>query len=375
MKILFLAPVPPPDHGGIINWTRLIKSEFAKRPDYKLRFVDSAMRYRDVTDTSVLLRIVFGSAQAIRDSFRVFHQFRSFLPDIFHLCTSGGPATLKDAIIVTLARQINIPVLVHYRMGRLPKILASKSIESLLTRYVLRASSGVLVLGEVSEKAVRDSLPDTYVINLPNMVDMDKIDPVRIHALQHIKTKKSWNITFVGHVVPTKGIEELVRACSAQRDENLKLHLVGPCSETFQDALLSIANEGTDDGDWLKFYGPVNHSEAIRHIARCDLFGLPSYTEGAPNVILEAMSIGKPILSTFVGAVPEMLALDLDKPCGVCIVPKCADSIQKAIHDFLVDPQKWTQFGSNAHCRAKGVYASPIVCDQLIGVWKYISCR
>jgi glycosyltransferase involved in cell wall biosynthesis len=375
MRVLLLAPVPPPDHGGIINWTRIVKTEFARRPAFELRFVDSAVRYRDVTDFSVLRRMVFGSAQALRDCIRVFYQFRSFRPDIFHLCTSGGPATLKDAMLVALARQFKIPVAVHYRMGRLPQIIDTQNTERWLIRYVLKASSAVLVLGSASEDVVRAVAPDQYVVNLPNMVDMNEMDSARIISLQKMETKKSWKISFVGHVIPTKGIEELVRACAAMYEENLELHLVGPCGETFHDVLVNAAHEGSGNGRWLKFYGPVNHSEALEHIAQCDLFVLPSHSEGAPNVILEAMGMGKPILSTFVGAVPEMLAVDSDKPCGVCVAPKCADSIQKAIQDFLGDSLKWHQFTSNARNRAARLYASPVICDQLTDLWYDLSLK
>ena len=375
MKILFLAPVPPPDHGGIINWSRLVKAEFEKRPDYELRFVDSMQRYRDVTDLSVLRRVVFGSVQAVRDILRIFHHFRCFRPDIFHLCTSGGPAMVKDAILLILARQFNIPVAIHYRMGRLPQIFDSHTMERLLTRFVLKSSAVVLVLGETSEKAVMDVVPGKYVVNLPNMVDLDEIDDARISAFTRDERIKSWNITFVGHVIPTKGIKELVRACAALREENLELHLVGPCSEIFREVLLNVAHEGRNCDNWLKFYGPVEHAEALRHIARCDLFVLPSYTEGAPNVILEAMGMGKPILATFVGAVPEMLSVDSAEPCGVCVNSRCTVSIQMVIQDFLRNPVKCRKMGQRARRRAERKYSQPVACDHLTAIWGNVSCR
>ena len=57
----------------------------------------------------------------------------------------------------------------------------------------------------------------------------------------------------------------------------------------------------------------------IRHIAKADLLVLPSYTEGAPMVVLEAMACGRAILATSVGAVPEMFDIGGPEECGVCI--------------------------------------------------------
>ena len=62
-------------------------------------------------------------------------------------------------------------------------------------------------------------------------------------------------------------------------------------------------------------------------LSASDVFVLPSYTEGFPNVIIEAMAMGKPIIATSVGAIPEML----DEGCGVVVPPKDADSLQKAL--------------------------------------------
>lgn len=375
MKVLLLAPVPPPDHGGIINWTRLVKAEFAKHSGYKLRFVDSAARYREVTNHSSLLRLIFGSAQALRDCVRVLRQFLLFRPDVFHICTSGGPATIKDAILVTLARVFRIPTAVHYRMGRLPHILASDGIECRLTRYVLKRSAMVLVLGKRSEAIVRHSAPGQRVIDLPNMVDMGELGAVRSEIVREVNATQKRRITFIGHTVPKKGIKELVQACAALQPDQLELHLVGPCSAAFQSILLKETTRGGGRVTWLRFHGAVTHHEALRQLALSDLFVLPSYTEGAPNVILEAMGMGKPILATSVGAVPEMLAIDTEKPCGVCIAPHSTAALGKAVQDYLSHPSKWASWASNARLRAQEVFATPIGCDHLRDVWQAISRR
>jgi len=373
MKVLLLAPVPPPDHGGIINWSRLVKTECAKQPDIQLSFVDSALRYRDVTNMSILLRLTFGSAQAIRDVFRVAKQFYQWRPHLFHLCTSAGPASLKDAILIAVAKLFNIPVAVHYRMGRLPQILSEATIENIITCFVLRNASVVLVLGSSSESAVRNICPRQHVMNLPNMVDLLEVDAVRYAALKHKEQESVINLTFVGHVIPTKGICELVDACKELKNRCINLHLVGPCSDNFRELLINKACGGRAESEWLHFHGAVDHNEALHHISVTDLFILPSYTEGAPNVILEAMGLEKPILSTDVGSVPEMLNIYSSDPCGVCVKPKDYKAIRAAVEDFLEFPKKWHKMAYNARRRAELVYATPVVCKSLIDIWMNIS--
>ncbi|HEY4760911.1 MAG TPA: hypothetical protein VIH42_10065, partial [Thermoguttaceae bacterium] len=122
LKVLLAAPLPPPDHGGIANWTRIIRAELGKNPNLDLRFVDTTARYRAVTNQSLAVRLVGGSVQALRDTWRIYRQMKKYRPHLLHLCTSAGPATLKDWLILRISKWLQIPSVIHYRMGRLPDI-------------------------------------------------------------------------------------------------------------------------------------------------------------------------------------------------------------------------------------------------------------
>jgi glycosyltransferase involved in cell wall biosynthesis len=369
LKVLIAAPLPPPEHGGIVNWGRIIRGKFDKHPTVELKFVDTTPRYRAVTNRSLAIRVVGGSAQALRDTYRVYRQLKCNRPHLLHLCTSGGPATLKDVLILRIAKWFQVPSAIHYRMGRLPDIIERAGIEWKITRRAMRLADVVIPLDRKTEECIKTALPDVHVVKLPNTVEIDEIDRICKEELAPVACPGCTRLVFAGHVIPTKGLWELVTACMQLSDCRLALDIIGPASPGFKKSLEKIALP-MKNGKWLRILGPVDHEKAVRHIAAADLFILPSYTEGMPNVVLEAMACGKTVLSTTVGAVPEMLDIGGPDECGVCVPPQNAAALADAIRMLVNNPQQCDQMGRKARQRAEQLYSVPVSCEQLENLWR-----
>src|SRR5690606_33278070 len=100
------------------------------------------------------------------------------------------------------------------------------------------------------------------------------------------------------------------------------------------------------------------------------IFALPSYTEGFPNVILEAMSMGCAVIATNVGAIPEMLAISSDKPCGICVPVKNVEKLTEAITLLISNPQKVEMMGRNGSERVLKYYTFNSIIKQYMSVWQ-----
>ena len=170
-------------------------------------------------------------------------------------------------------------------------------------------------------------------------------------------------ILFVGHVIPTKGVYELVQACSGI--ENVELRLVGRVEERVKAELQGIAS--VKGGDWMKLLGEVGHDDVLREMLSCDMFVFPSYTEGFPNVIIEAMACGTPIISSGVGAIPEIL--DNGK-CGVIIPPQDCNAVRNAVEGLIGDEERKAVLSIVSKERVKAEYSVASVWKQLSSVWK-----
>ena len=119
----------------------------------------------------------------------------------------------------------------------------------------------------------------------------------------------------------------------------------------------------------MSFVGEVTHDDVIREFFQADMFVFPSYTEGFPNVIMEAMACGCPIVSSDVGAIPEMLDMDGD-PCGICFKPQSADEVNYAIKSLIDNKDLKSSFAAKAKARVNNLYAMPKVWEKMVSIWR-----
>jgi len=173
-------------------------------------------------------------------------------------------------------------------------------------------------------------------------------------------------ITFLGHVVPTKGITELVSACS--KINGIKLTLIGLVEDKYKEDLNKIAI-GSENAGWLTFTGEIQRHKALKLINHSDIFVLPSYREAFPFTILEAMALSKPIISTDVGAIPEILNIGGSEQCGFCIKPKDVEDLRLIIIKVLNDDILRNKMGNFSRNRVENLYSIENVFPKLLNIW------
>ncbi len=202
---------------------------------------------------------------------------------------------------------------------------------------------------------------------VPNPISTRVVE--EINSIQLVDGKNKNKILFVGHVIPTKGVYELVQACSLIED--VELHLIGTVNEDVKKDLVKIASRKGDES-WLKIRGGIPHKDVIREMLSCGVFVLPSYTEGFPNVILESMACGCPIVSTTVGAIPEMLDVENENQCGLCVPPRDINGLYDAIMKMINNRDFASQCGIKAQKRVKEEYSIEEVWCKLKKIWEII---
>jgi teichuronic acid biosynthesis glycosyltransferase TuaC len=110
-------------------------------------------------------------------------------------------------------------------------------------------------------------------------------------------------VLFVGYLLRQKGVRELAAAI---------LDLGDPFMGVFVGAGPEAGFADTDPraGGRLLYQGARSHEDVVRHMSAADVLVLPSYGEGLPTVIVEAGSIGLPVIASAVGGIPELLGED-----------------------------------------------------------------
>ncbi|NTU71304.1 MAG: glycosyltransferase [Coriobacteriia bacterium] len=176
----------------------------------------------------------------------------------------------------------------------------------------------------------------TRVVLLHNPVDVSRIRTAAVELMAPSMSQPYDSgepvLLFVGRLERVKGLESLLRAFATLRETiPVQLVIVGDGSRrNYLDALAvnlgiraSVTFVGTD-------------ANPYRHMSRATLFVLPSRSEGMPNVLLESMACGCPIVATDIegGATRELLA---DGECGVLVPVADADALTEAIGDLVRD--------------------------------------
>ncbi|HEU4752137.1 MAG TPA: glycosyltransferase family 4 protein [Armatimonadota bacterium] len=224
--------------------------------------------------------------------------------------------------------------------------------------HSLRSAAGVITVSRaLRERVVRMGVPASQVTVQHNGVDGERFTireagPVRTGLGLPAAARL---ITYVGNLVHEKGVDLLVEAMAHLRDRpDTHLVLVGdgpllPALRARAEAL-GVANK-------VQFAGRRLHPEIPDWISAADVLCLPSRREGCPNVVLEALASGRPVVAAAVGGVPELLRGDT----GVLVRPEAPELLAVALREALDrswEPERlrasvpclsWDEFGRAIH--------------------------
>ncbi len=157
------------------------------------------------------------------------------------------------------------------------------------------------------------------------------------------------NQTFVcvGRLCPQKGQAQIPAAVAALRDEfpDLKVILIGD-GESHGDVEAAIARHNV--GGMIEITGWMVNTQVREILAANRALLLPSYAEGLPVVIMEALALGKPVISTYIAGIPELV----DEGCGWIIPAGSQGSLIKAMRAALIaSPEVLAQKGAEGRTR------------------------
>lgn len=360
-KILLCAPyggVP----GGISRWTAHIKNYYEAQPQPKPNMRIVAMGRSMFVNAGSSLWFRLSSAwKDYRAIFREFYrQMREFSPEVVHLTSSASLSLFKDVVLLRRAHRGGAKTVIHFHFGRIPELAVKRNWEWRMLCRVIRLADKTIVIDRKSLETLQDEGFDT-VVYLPNPVSPEVEQIVGRSSVARQPRK----MIYAGHVVRTKGVFELVEACCDIPD--VRLTLVGRPMDGVADKLYELARR-KGSVEWLEIQGEQPYEKVIEQMLSAAAFVLPSYTEGFPNVILEAMACACPIVATSVGAIPEMLA----DGAGLVVEPQAVEPLRGAILGLLDSPENAQAMGRVAAERVRQMYSMPVVWKQLNEIWSSV---
>ena len=357
MKVLFLT-CHPKSKGGISTWVRSLQSYDKSKGLIDAEYIYPAYSGNaEATVNRTLFGRVFGGTQLMfRRMCDVQKAVSRNRPDVAHITTSGELAILRDLLLIFYFKRSHIPVVYHIRFGRIPQIRAKKALEwRLLLAAMKKADAIIAIDGNTFRSLNEEECLHGKLFQVPNLIDASSLPDT-----DNVYPEKE--IIYIGWCIKTKGIEELLGAWQKLRKEHRgwSLRLVGPYNEQYMDELKArFCMEG------IRIDGELPHRDVMLRLRSATIFVLPSYTEGFPYSVLEAMALKKPIIATTVGAIPEMLAGN----CGLLIEPMSEESLKQALCSLISDEQLRELYGKNAYRKMISNYQIDVVFQRYMEIW------
>lgn len=306
MNLMLISPMPPPA-GGIATWTKQYL-ENSKRFNLNVELVNTSLignRGIQVNSNRSLISEVKRTYQIIKST---INKIKLNNIEIVHLNTScSNYGILRDVLIASIIKRKKIPLVIHYRCNIEDQVKNSVSERAL--KKLVKFASVNLVLNNESKRTIEKN--SNNVMLVPNFIDEDFL----IKKPKDIKNKVR-NALFVGHVQRTKGIFEIIEV--AIKFPEIEFQIIGPIKDK---EIINLAPKN------MNFLGEIIKEEIRDYMLNSDFFIFPTYTEGFSNALLEAMSVGLPIITTNVGANNEML----ENKGGIVIPPKDIKALANSI--------------------------------------------
>ncbi|MGC8605503.1 MAG: glycosyltransferase [Desulfomonilaceae bacterium] len=215
--------------------------------------------------------------------------------DIIYANWTG--AGLVGAII---SRVLGKPMVVSFR-GDDGYLARDNCFWRIITKLVVKQAYFVTAVNSELLKIMKDLGVDTLKLELPRFgVDTAVFSP----SARNENVNGPVKIIFVGSLIPKKGLQDLIQALADPEFRNISLIIVG--DGYYSDNLKNLAREklGHCEVIWKGITPPKEVALLMR---QSDILVLPSYTEGSPNVVKEAMATGLPVIGTRVGGVPDLV--------------------------------------------------------------------
>ncbi|MBR5236032.1 MAG: glycosyltransferase family 4 protein [Clostridia bacterium] len=347
MKVLLISPLPPPA-GGIASWTkRYLASETAMANEVDIvNIAVMGKRAENFTGKKTILEEAKRLLSFVRELKKKLKE-KQF--DIVHLNSSCSKTGLiRDVIAAFIVKKSRTKLLVHFRCD-VTYMLRSK-LSVMLFRWLVKISDCVLTLNTVSHKFISEHCKKESMV-VSNFIS-DEFEK-ELAQKKEIK-EKAENFLFVGHVTEAKGCDLICKL--AEKFPQKTFTLVGVISESIQNM---------NRAENVIFKGELPLSQVKQEYLLADAFLFPTHTEGFPNVVAEAMACGMPIITTPVGAIPDML----EKDGGIILPVGDEEAFVKAIEE-IDSPSLRQSMSEFNQSKVESCYTIKKVMERLFEIYK-----
>jgi glycosyltransferase involved in cell wall biosynthesis len=262
--------------------------------------------------------------------------------DILHLNTSFDPKPYwRDAAYLGVARLLGRRVILQIHGGSLAhELFAGRPWSAALLRRVLRAADTVVALGKEEWQALRDFAPQARVERIPHAVVGVPAEALAARSA----AAPQLQLLFLGRLDAAKGLYVLLDAVDLLVRAGRQMRLViagdGPEEARLRSRIADLKLQ-----PWVELAGARFGADKQALLSQAHVFVLPSFREGLPYALLEAMAAGMAPVVSAVGAVPDVVG---DGEHGLLVAPKSISQLVDALARLHDDRELLARLGAAA---------------------------
>lgn len=336
-KILFILQLPPPMHGASLMNQQVVSSKLIRdafdMEVINLQFAKSMSEIEKFRIRKILISLHY-AVQIIRKCIY-------FRPDLTYFTLSPrGYAFYRDALYITFLKLLNCKLVYHLHGKGINKKIKDSWLKRSICKFIFKNVHSVCL----SPKLVLDL--NHVLKNTPYIVP-NGLAPIQNSTLPDYQDRAP-NILFLSNYITDKGILTLIDALKILKEMRIpfKARLVGAPGDLSTEVLETIVKR-VDLSEDVCITGPKYGDDKAKEFLLSDIFVFPTHyaNEAFPLVNLEAMSYGKPIISTNEGGIADMIE---DQKTGFIIEARNPEILAEKISILLKDGNLRREMGKNA---------------------------
>lgn len=274
--------------------------------------------------------------------------------DIVHVNVASDTSYVRKSFFIRKAKKCGKKIVIHQHGGDFQNYYAGLSEKAKgRVREVFSMGDVFLVLAPAWKEFFAKLIDKEKIIVFPNSVRMPEA---------FSKKYGQKKLLFLGRICKEKGMEELRKAMNEIRKvyPECELFLGG----IWEDKQLKEEIEKSHAG--IRYLGWITGEEKQKYLRECDIFVLPSYFEGQPVSVLEAMASSCAVVASEVGGIPQMI---VDGQTGILIRPKDAESLKEGLMRLLGDEEFCRKLGENAREKVEKEFSIETNIKELLEIY------
>lgn len=256
---------------------------------------------------------------------------------VLHIHHASKGSFLRKSIMVLIGKLFRKKIILHIHGAKFHLFYQNSKLLKPYIKYILESADVVICLSESWRQFFSSNFKLKQLEIINNVIEEAAQQPRNGHSPRV-------NLLFLGQIGNRKGVFDLLEVLASNKNDfKNRVHVtIGGIGEV--ERLQKTIKEKEFNGD-VTFAGWVKGTKKAELLNDCDVYILPSYNEGLPISVLEAMSYGKPVISTNVGGIPEIVKPGYN---GWLFQPGDHEALTTIIKEVLDNRDKLQEYGNNS---------------------------